>query len=345
MNIDKPISTNRFTAARYLQALSIAKGDHRGAIAFSESQPWLDKSLVVTALKSAVAAIGTADYATTSPIAENFIQCMRDFSVPLRLAGLRRVPMRTKLFVSGGGVQAVRFAEGSAIPVLAGSWTSTTLTPKKHGGIVVSTDELIKSMTATASEALQQDLAEAVAESENRSFVSPDDVGSVLYGASHFTGTGSTLAAIDADLKSVLDLCEGARAWVMTKESATFLSLVRGTGGARAYPEITVDGGTLQGLPVLTTKACAQDGSPITRVIGVLAPSQILWADEGVVRLSVSSDAMLEMSDAPTGDALAPTASGGMVSMWQEDCVGLKGIRESSFYARSGSGAYFVAGY
>lgn len=336
-------------AALALKSLGIARGYLPGALAFSEGNRHPRE--VVTAIKGAVAAMGTADYpaADNAPVAGSFVGAMHTFSVPLRLLQyMIHTPMHTRIFAALTAVVASRIEEGTAMPVLSGNWTTATLDPVKHAGIVVKTEELVRSASDTAALALLYELAQAVAEEENRSFISPEVLGSVMYGAPHFNATGSTLASIDADLKRLMDSVPGAfvpgASLVTTQETATFLALVRGTGGAAAYPNITPQGGTLLGLPVLITSACAVAGSPPTRVIGLINPSEIVWADEGKVTLSASTEALLEMSDTPSGNSLTPAATT-LVSMFQAGAVALRAVRESAWYARAGSGAYFVTGY
>lgn len=55
--------------------------------------------------------------------------------------------------------------------------------------------------------------------------------------------------------------------------------------------------------------------------------------------LSTSRVAALKMDNAATPDA------GNLTSMFQADAVAFRAIRESSWYARSGAGAYFIAGF
>lgn len=342
---------NRYTAGRFLQALVMGKGSPMSALAWAEGQGnWLDRSQVVGGLKAAVQGYTSADFpGALSPIADSFLAAMRSDSIPLRLAGLRRVPMFTRIFVNSQGAVAAQVAEGAAIPVLRGDWSAVTLTPKKHAGIVVQTDELAKSTSPTAPLALIDDLVKAVAEAENLGFCGFDTVGSVLYGAPSFTGTGAAVANVDADLLRLVGLVPGAfrdgAAFLMDTDSSTFLSLLRGSGGATAYPDIGPQGGTLLGLPVLITSAMQQVGSPATHAIGLLSPSEIFWADEGVVQLTTSIQAALEMDDAPTGNAATGTAASGVVSMWQSNAVAARAIRESSWYARAGSGAFFITGF
>jgi HK97 family phage major capsid protein len=342
--------TNPTTAGRFLQCMSVGKNNAHVAKSFAESQgQWSDRSQLVNVFKSITEATGTDDYhAAYVPVAEAFLGAMRGFSVPMRLTNLKRVPMLTRLYLNSAGVTSVRVQEGAAVPVMRGTWDTETLRPKKHAGIVIQTDELIRSASHLAQSAIVFDLAEATAEAENLSFVSPEQTGSALYGAPHFTGSGASLANVDADLKRLVDLVEGAArpgaAFTMTKESATVLSLMRGTGGGNAYPAISPQGGSLLGLPVLITSACTLVGSPTTRIVGLLDPSRIFFADDSKVTLTTSAAALLEMSDDPDGDSLTGTPTN-TVSMFQTSSTALLAVRESAWHATAGSGAYFVAGF
>lgn len=353
-NIPASNAHNRYTAGRYLQSMAWGRGSPESALAWAEGQGhWLDQAQVVAGIRAAATdGITTADYpGALTPVANSFLEAMRGDSVPLRLAGLRRVPMLTRVFVNTAGVVASQVAEGAPILVLKGNWTSTTLTPRKFAGIVIQTDELVKSTSPVATLAITDDLAQATAEAENRAFCAPETTGSVLAAAPSFNGSGAAVANVDADLLQLCNLVPGAfrpgAAFIMRKETATFLSLLRGSGGAAAYPNITPQGGFLLGLPVLVTTACQSIGSPTTKIVGLLSPSEIFWADEGRVILSTSNQASIEQSDVPTGNADAGTAqSVNITSMWQSNSVATKAIRESSWYARAGSGAYFnVVGY
>jgi len=344
-------------AEHCLIALAIAKGDFGHAIAFTESQAhWADRPQVSTALKAAAGGLGTADYpaAPMRPVAESFLHSMRGFSVPMRLTGsMRAVPMFTRVFTNpvGAFALAARVAEGAPIPVLKGNWTATVLKPVKHAGLIVVTKELVQSASATGNAALTDDLAQAVAEAENESFIAPGQTGSLLSAGvsnSPFTATGSAVANVDADLKRLVDQVPGASnpgaAFVMCKETATFLSLLRGSGGGAAYPTITPQGGTLLGLPVLITAACEVGGSPVGRVIGLIDPGSIHWADEGQVELNASTQASLQQDDAPTQNSLTPAPTN-IVSMFQADAVALRAVRYSAWYARAGAASHFISGY
>lgn len=347
-----PQSTARFTPGRFLQALAVGNNRPELALAFvqSQPQPWHDHPQLIPAIQALAEAYDTSDFPPAHvPIADAFLAAMRYSSIPLRMPTLHRVPMYTRIFRSTGTVVAAEVPEGFSIPVMAGTWESTTLRPRKFAGIAIKTDELMRSPNSVASAAITDELAQAVSDGENYAFVNPGVTGSVLNGASNFVSTGATVANVDADLERLVDLVPGAHrpgaAFVMAQETATFLALLRGSGGAAAYPLISPQGGFLIGLPVLITTAAHLVGSPTGRIIGLIAPSEIFWADEGRVRLTTTKYGALQMLASPTNKSTGATVASTMTSMFQTDSVALKAVRESAWYARSNAGAYFTVTY
>jgi hypothetical protein len=105
----------------------------------------------------------------------------------------------------------------------------------------------------------------------------------------------------------------------MRPRTATYLSRLRGTGGAPAYPGIGAKGGVLLGLPVITSANVpvrAVTGDP--SYIVLLDASAVALADDGESRLNVSLNASVQLDD-----AAAPGAQN-LASLWQ---LGLLGIR------------------
>ena len=167
-----PPFSGRYTCGRYLQALAINNNDSLSAIAYAEAQNWADKHQIIAALKSAQSPISTTDFpGALTPIGDSFLAAMADVSIPLRLQGLRRTPMLTRVYINSQGVVATRVAEGAPTPVLGGDWSATTLTPVKFAAITVVTDELARSASPTASLAISDDLARATAVAENDAFL------------------------------------------------------------------------------------------------------------------------------------------------------------------------------
>lgn len=344
----------KLLAGHYLQAMMHGRGNPQLALSFAQGQgQWADLTPVCAAIKLATGGYTTADGVPGvqgGALRDAVLEALRDAgSVALRLQNLRRTPMFTRVFMNAAGVVATTPGEGSGAPVLKGDWSGVQLTPKLHTGIIVTTDEIAKSTSPEALAGLIGDLAAAVVAAEDRAMIDPTVSGSILNGASNFVGTGTAVANTDADLRALVDAVNGAdhpgAAFLMTKRSATYLSLLRGTGGGAAYPNISPQGGTLIGLPVFITSAVGQPGSPASSFVGLVNPSEVFFADGGVA-LTASKNATLEMNETPTASSATATGSTtNLVSMFQANATAAKMVRESSWVARSGSAAYFVAGY
>ena len=289
----------KFAAARFVQALAVARGLIEAKTPAQKT--WLDRGQRVDVAKAAD--VGLDDFTTPAgaPISDSILALTRTASIPQRLVGLRSMPFNTKFYVQTAAITATQIAESKPIPVFRGNWATTTLTPRKFAAMTVATNELIRA-SPQAFQALVADLAQAVGAAESAGFVDPNEVGSVLNGTSTFASTGTTLAAVDADLKHLIELVpaafRGAATFVMCGGTALYLSQLRGSGGALAYPSMTATGGTLLGLPVLVTEAMEFDDSPVSRAIGLIDSSRIFYNSGGAM-LTVSSQAALEMSGAP----------------------------------------------
>ncbi len=334
---------NKFTAGRYLQALAMAKGDPVSAISIVENTKWLDRAQLIAALqKAAVSGMSTSDLAFQT-VQDSFLDAMRSVSIPLALMPyMNAVPEQTRIYVNNSGEIAAEVLEGQSIPTVKGDWSTVLMTPRKFAAVSVKTVELVMSASPMAATAMTRDLAGAVGERENYGFVSPFASGSILYGATHFSCSGSAMANVDTDLKQLMGdvpfVSRKGCAFLMAEETATYLSLVRGSGGNLAYPTISPSGGSLCGLPVLISRACSDEYSPSGRVIGLVNPSQIYWSEEGGISLSTSTQAALQQDSAPSG-------SSQQVSMFQANAVALKCIKTSSWYVRPSASAYFVTTY
>lgn len=340
------LNPKAYTAARVLKSLVIAKGNADAAAYFAESQGhWVDRSTVVAALKAVAA--GANDFGDAAQdLAASFIESMRDFSVAERLTAKRPVQFRQRVLVNLTGSAAAEVNEGGPIPVILGSWTTTSLLPRRFAGISVASKELANSPDPTAPLALLGDLAGAVADAENLAFCSPAVAGSIFASASNFAASGSTVSAVDTDLKRLIDLIVNADkpgcAFVLSKETATFLALLRGSGGAAAYPDLSPAGGEILGIPALVTKAMADEASPSTRTLGLVSSSEILWAS-GRVEMETSENAALQMAS-PTTSSTTPTAAN-MTSLFQADAVAMRAVREAAWYVKPGASAYITTNY
>lgn len=338
------------SVGQYIKALAMTRGKLMDARAFAEAKgpAW---ARAAESVKAAVTAIGTGDSAAAllSPVSYDFSELLRPLSVIGRLTGVQRTPFMTRTIAQSSGASAGWL--GEAAPVPAGRLTlsaGTTLSFAKIVAMTVVTKELAKFSDPSVDVILATDCAKATALVMDQAFLDPHNAGifevrpaSVTYSAPKVVSTGSTLAQIDADLGSALnalnpDLDFTSAAWVMHPRTAIFLSRVRGSGGALAYPLVTARGGSLMGLPVVTSSACTDDDSPPARFIALIVASEVLLADDNQASLDYSEEASVQMVDVP---GAGPQQS---VSLWQNNLVGIRSDRVINWQPRRPNAAVTI---
>jgi HK97 family phage major capsid protein len=213
---------------------------------------------------------------------------------------------------------------------------------------VVLADEVVRLISTASNDLFATDAASALQSALDVAFIDPSYGGvadisppSITHGATRLTSGGATLAAVDADLKSMVDTLTTASmtlqsaAWIFHPRSATSLAFLRGSGGAPAFPGITAKGGTLLGIPVVTSEACSSAGSPGQRFAALVEASEILYADDNRTAIEYSGTATLQMNDAPS------TGAQPQVSLWQQNLLAIKTTKFASWAPRR-SGAVAV---
>jgi HK97 family phage major capsid protein len=323
------------TFTRYVKALGIARGDPVGAMAYAESQNWLDSRAIVQSLKTAVSQVGISDYALPTPAEFDFSEFVRPLTVIGKLAGLRRVPARMRVIAATSGSTAFWSGERNPRPISRLTLAGDTLEELSVIAMLVVTNELLRSSSPSAEAVLTRDLAAAIVQAMDSAFIDHLNAGSagvkpaaISYGTTALHSTGSSLTQTDADLglmiKTLSDIGSNLEfaTWILRPRTALYFSRLRGTGGNLAHPQMSVQGGTLLGLPAIVSTGVPLDdvGSPVTGFtqITLLDPSQILVADDGGGALQVSEQSTLEMTDSPSGGTTS------LVSMWQAESACLK---------------------
>lgn len=324
--------------ARFVKALTRARGDVLAAQAFCEGQGWTTTAAVcrtlVDPLSQALVDQGLA------PVANDLAAVLRPLTIIGRLTGTRRVPFNCRLLTQDVGGSGDWVAEGQPVPVsAAGIDAAIRLDARKVAAIRVITSELAHTMTTGSDQLIATDIAGSLVQAMDLAFADPANGGtsgkpaSILNTATSFSSSGSTTAAIGADLKRMLDTLTAAdcslttASWIMHPATASYLALLRDSGGP-AFPGVTARGGFLLGLPVLTSTSITASGSPGERYIGLIEASEVAIADDGLATVELASHAALQMSDAPSGGATS------LVSLWQLGLVGIKGTRYMNWSRR-----------
>jgi hypothetical protein len=351
-----PVNINRAgtLVARYARALMIAKGDPVAAYGYAEGQNGGYRD-VALALKGAIDA-GNTDAAGWSnelatPLALDFAEALRPATLLGRMQGFARVPFNCRLLSAASGTTATWRGEAKPMGVSkmdldensAIEWAGV-------GAIAVFTSELVRSATPGVDGTLSADIVRAVGLAMDEAFVNPENAGvagvkpaSITYGATEVPSTGTAIANVDADLEDCIEAIGNSDLssayWCISPRVAAHMSLMRGSGGAPAYPGINARGGSLLGVPVLTSNAVGQDAnSPAETYIALVVASEVLLADDGAARIDYSSAASLQLLDVPADSAQA------QVSLWQNNLVAVRAERAVNWRRRRATAVAYISG-
>lgn len=339
--------------ARYVLA-KMAGLVFQGQITATEyaQQRWRDSPRVVNALKAAVPAATTTDPTWASPlvetqtIASEFIAFLRPQTIIGRIPGLRNVPFNMRAVSQTSGGTAYWTGEGRAKPLTRFAFASTTLGFTKVAAISVLTDELVR-FSAPSAEAIVRDaLRDVIVERMDEDFIDPSNAGtanikpaSITNGVTPLASQGNSANDIRADIANLIgEFVEGNQnvaglVLIMPNTLALQLSLMRNSQGVREFPDLTLNGGTLEGIPVVTSMY-ANFGSPTNNIVIALNANEILLADDGQVTVDASREASLEMDDAPSHRSSSPVAESTLVSMFQTNSVALRAERAINWAKR-----------
>lgn len=342
--------------ARYVQALAMSKGNLMQAAEIAKSRKnWQDTPQVETVLRAAVTAGTTTDSDWAAPLApyqdmsSEFIELLRPATIMGKLTQLRKVPFDVRMPRQTQGSTAKWVGEGSPKPVSELKFDSLTLRHKKVAGIVVISDELARLSNPNAEALIVSDLTEQIAQLIDVSFVDPAISGtadvrpaSITNGVTAVAATGTDADALKADIKSLfagfLDANQSlaSAVLIMSSVQALAISMLQNALGQNEFPDITLDGGNIFGVPVVTS-----ENIPTTTagtIIILAKQSEILLADDGGVVVDVSREASLEMNDSPTGGAQS------LVSLWQNNLMGVRAERWLDWAKRRATAVGYISG-
>jgi HK97 family phage major capsid protein/HK97 family phage prohead protease len=358
-NLPKGIGFTRFVIAQALakgnimQAVEIAKGNQR----------WKDETPEVEmALKAAVTP-GASDSSTWggnalvnyTVLTNEFIEYLRPLTIIGRIPGLTRVPFNVKIQRQTGASTVNWVGQGAPKPLTSLAFDTVTLDLAKIAGIIVLNDELVKISNPAAEALVQSDLAKAIVQFMDAQFVDPTKAAtvgvspaSITNGVSAITPTGTTGAAFRADMKTMLgqflsnNMQVNGTVLLMPQRLALGISLMTNSLGQREFPNLTMNGGEVLGLPVITSEGIPSTGGSPTDgdlIIAVSAPD-ILLADDGVVTIDASREASLQMDSSPDSPATASTV---MVSMFQQNQVAIRAERYINWVKRRSTAVSYIS--
>jgi HK97 family phage major capsid protein len=338
-----------FAKAVLCKAAAFLSHGSASAVEFAKARFPDDHRLQVH-LKAAVPAGTTTGVTWAAPfvdpvnLASEFIEFLRPMTILGKfgtngIPSLRRVPFNVRILGQTSGGDAYWVAEGAPKPVTKFDFNATTLLAHKVATIAVITKELARFSVPGAERIVRDSLAQAVTARIDIDLIDPTQAAvtgvnpaSLTNGVTPLAPSGVTADAARSDIarviKQYLDNNNNVASLVLIMPASLALSLsaMRNTLGQREFSDMTINGGTFEGIPVITSQYAANQSGAGNLVIAVNA-SDVLLADDGNVTVEASDQASLQMLDNPTNSSATATATT-MVSMFQTNSIALLAERE-----------------
>lgn len=347
--------------ARYAMCLGKAKGDHAKAFRLAEQHYPQSENIVkllkaqsegadlaqIMMTKATVPAGTTTDPTWAAPLvyANTFGGDFIEFLRPRTLIGqaqFRPVPFNVRIAGQTSGGTSGWVGQGKSKPVTKFDYNALTTGYTKVAAITVLTQELMRLSDPSAEMLARDSLADSVIARIDSDLFDPDvaavanvNPAGLLNGVAPVVGpTGSDPDDIRCALLRLWAPWDstniGARpAYYTTPAVVRFLAFMRDALGNVAFPGLTAQGGTLDGIPVRVSNYLANNGGSSGAPFILVDESEVYLADDGTVTLDASEHATIEMSDTPVGSTSGTVTSNDspFVSMFQTNSVALRAER------------------
>lgn len=341
--------------ARVAKCLGLAEKLHISAIDIAEKR-YAEDPRVAAVLKTAVAAATTDGTTWAKPLVGDETSVYADFVEYLRpqtilgkfgtagIPSLRRVPFRVALIGQTTGGAGYWVGEGNAKPLTSFDFSRTTLEPLKVANIAVITEEVLRDSSPSADLIVRDQLAAALKARLDTDFIDPTKTASagvspasVTNGVTAVASSGTTADDVRVDIRALFNQFIAANnaptngVWIMSETMALSLALMVNALGQPEFPGITMKGGVLFGLPIITSEyvPTVSAGS----YVALVNASDVYLGDEGGIMVDMSREASLEMADTSSMDSDTPTAAQ-LVSMFQTNSVAFRAERTINWKKR-----------
>jgi HK97 family phage major capsid protein len=343
--------------SRYCMAKIVGKNSLSDAIRYVEqNQQWMDQTPEVLLALKAVTNPGTiaepawaAPLAVARPMIDEFLDMLRPETLIGKIPGLRNVPFNISVPVQTGGGTYLWVGETAPKPVGNLQFATVVLGIAKAAGIIVISEELAKISSPSAEGVIRNDMIKGMAQYLDLQFIDPTiaavanvSPASITNLANGYATAGTSADNARTDLKKAITLMTANNypiselVFIMSEANAFALAVALTANGVLVNPGLTMKGGNILGVPVVTSQAAGS-------VVALVHAQSILFADDGGVNIDVSREATVEMNTAPTSPV---TASSVLVSLWQSNLVGLRAERFINWKrARTTAVVYTTATY
>jgi len=315
---------------RQAMALLVCHGNKHEAAEYAKR--WDDSTPeVALSLKAAIAAGTTTDSTWAAPLVNqvminDFLELLRPATILGKIPGLRNVPFNVKIPMQTAGGTYGWVGEAKPKPLTKLAFSSDTLGMTKVAGIIVLTEELVRSSNPSAEALCRQDMVAGIAQFLDSQFIDPAVAAVAGVNPASITNGAPTAAATTNPVADIMGLINhfatnnipvDGLAFILSASNALSLSFRANLDGSPQFPGVGINGGSYKGLTFITSNTAS------TNVVA-LQPSQILYADDGGVTIDASREASLQMDSAPMSPADATTV---YVSLFQTNSVALRAER------------------
>jgi HK97 family phage major capsid protein/HK97 family phage prohead protease len=290
--------------------------------------------------KATVAAGTTTDTNWATELVEpttlegEFVEYLRAMTVVNRL-GLRRVPFNVRIPRQTTGGTGYWVGEGAPKPLTSFQFDAITVPYTKVAAIAVITQELARFSRPDAEAIVRDQLSAAIVERYDTDFLDPAKAvssgvnpASITNGLTALSSAGTSADNIRTDIMNLLEyfilnnLNPANVKLVMPNTLALAASTLVTTTGSRQFPDLTMQGGSIMGIPVITSQYAAS-GATFGNMIVAIDTSNVALAQDPGVTVDVSGEASLQMLDNPTNNSATGTATT-MVSMFQTNSLAIR---------------------
>ncbi len=343
---------------RAIQCLVVGRGDPMKACAFANQHfkmPWLDDFLTKASVDPGTTTDATwaAPIALPTPLSSELVRLLYPVDVISQLLarGARRVPFNILFPRVNVGTSAAWAAAGKPVPVSRQSLDTISLGIFKSAGIVVLTQELARSTFLDVATTISQDMTESLAKFRNTAAFDPDHAGvigespsSLTYGLNQIQSSGTSIDNLSDDAGVAMDQLTTAgvpltnAVWVMSERLAGYISRLRTTTKALAFPTMSAKGGTWFGLDVLTSGAEIESNSPTESFFTLLDVGSVAIAQDDTPVLDISKSGSMQLLDNPA------TGATSNVSLWQMNLIAVRAVMAANFIRRRDVAVAIVRG-
>lgn len=361
----KPEPGIRF--ARYARCIALAHKLKSDSLRVATELYGQRDPVVVEMIKAAGTAVPAMATGNAAELIGNeggfadFVEYLRNRTIVGRfgtngIPALRGIPFRVPLISQSTAGTAYWVGEGDGKPLTRATFGRTELAPLKIAVIAVATMEVLRDSSPSAERLIRDDLANAITERMDLSFIDPTNSGSGSISPASITNGAESIVAqsftdaddIRTDVRAVMQKFIDAKnsltsgVWVMSSTNALALSMLKNALGQPEYPAVTINGGTFEGLPVLVS-------DHIGSYVALVNAGDIWLGDEGGITIDMSQEASLQMVAGDDEGATNNSYGAGtpvptsLVSMFQTNSVAFRAERTINWARRRTSAVAYLS--